>query len=81
LTNIGVVCAIETAGRQEEGIIVIGFDGAKEAYDLIEEGKMAATAVPDFEYIGQEAIDYVDAFLKDGTKPEPEVLVNVFMSD
>ncbi|MDF1508862.1 sugar ABC transporter substrate-binding protein [Robertmurraya sp. DFI.2.37] len=78
---VGVVRAIETAGRQDDGIIVIGFDGAQEAYDLIDEGKMAVTAVQDFKFIGAEAVNYVDAYLKDGTKPEPEVLVDVYMSD
>ncbi|GIN62261.1 D-ribose ABC transporter substrate-binding protein [Robertmurraya siralis] len=78
---VGVVRAIETAGRQDDGIIVIGFDGAQEAYDLIDEGIMAVTAVQDFEFIGAEAVNYVDAYLKDGTKPEPEVLVDVYMSD
>jgi ribose transport system substrate-binding protein len=78
---VGIVRAIETAGRQGDGIIVIGYDGAKEAYDLINEGKMAVTAVQDFEFIGSEAVNYVDQYLKDGTKPEPHVLVDVFMSD
>ncbi len=78
---VGVARAIETAGRQDDGIVVIGFDGAKEAYDLIDQGKMSVTAVQDFEFIGSEAVKYVDAFIKDGTKPEPEVLVDVYMSD
>lgn len=78
---VGIVRAIETAGRSDDGIVVIGFDGAKEAYDLIDEGKMSATAVQDFQFIGAEAVKYVDEFLKDGTKPEPEVLVDVYMSD
>lgn len=78
---VGIVRAIETAGRSDDGIVVIGFDGAKEAYDLIEEGKMSATAVQDFQFIGSEAVNYVEEFLKSGTKPEPEVLVDVYMSD
>ncbi|WFD09174.1 sugar ABC transporter substrate-binding protein [Tepidibacter hydrothermalis] len=78
---VGVARAIETAGRQDDGIIVIGFDGAKEAYDLIDQGKMAVTAVQDFKFIGSESVKYVDAYLKDGTKPEPRVLVDVYMSD
>ncbi|PLR80548.1 D-ribose ABC transporter substrate-binding protein [Bacillus canaveralius] len=78
---VGVVRAIETAGRQDDGIVVIGFDGAKEAYDLIEEGKMSVTAVQDFEFIGSESVKYVDDFLKDGKKPEEKVLVDVYMSD
>lgn len=78
---VGVVRAIETAGRSGDGIIVIGFDGAKEAYDLIEQGKMAVTVVQDFTFIGAEAVKYIDAFLKDGTKPEPHKLVDVYMSD
>jgi ribose transport system substrate-binding protein len=78
---VGVSRAIETAGRQDDGIVIIGFDGAKEAYDLIEQGKMSVTAVQDFEFIGSEAVKYVNDFLKDGTKPEEEVLVDVYMSD
>lgn len=78
---VGVVRAIETAGRSGDGIVVIGFDGAKEAYDLIEQGKMAVTVVQDFNFIGSEAVKYIDAFLKDGTKPEPHKLVEVYMSD
>jgi ribose transport system substrate-binding protein len=78
---VGVVQAIENAGRQDDGIIVLGFDGSKEAYDLIDQGKMAATAVQDFVFIGKEAVNYVDDFLKNGKKPEPKVLVDVYMSD
>lgn len=78
---VGVARAIETAGREDDGIIVIGFDGAKEAYDLIDQGKMAVTAVQDFNFIGSESVKYIDAYLKDGTKPEPRVLVDVYMSD
>ena len=78
---VGVARAIETAGRQDDGIIVIGFDGAKEAYDLIDKGEMAVTAVQDFEFIGSEAVNYVHNFLKDGKKPEEKVLVDVYMSD
>jgi len=78
---VGVARAIETAGRQDDGIIVIGFDGAKEAYDLIDKGEMEVTAVQDFEFIGSEAVNYVHDFLKDGKKPEEKVLVDVYMSD
>ena len=78
---VGIARAIETAGREDDGIIVIGFDGAQEAYDLIDEGKMSVTAVQDFEFIGKEAVNYVNNYIKDGTKPESEVLVDVFMSD
>lgn len=78
---VGVARAIETAGRDKDGIIIIGFDGAQEAYDLIKEGKMSVTAVQDFDFIGKEAVNFVDAYLKDGKKPESEVLVDVYMSD
>lgn len=78
---VGAARAIETAGRQDDGIVIIGFDGAKEAFDLIEAGEMDATAVQDFEFIGSEAVNYVHEFLENGTEPESEVLVDVFMSD
>ncbi|MEH7549813.1 sugar ABC transporter substrate-binding protein [Neobacillus vireti] len=77
----GIVRAIETAGRQNDGIVVIGFDGAKEAFDLIKEGKMSVTAVQDFKFIGSEAVNYVNDYLKDGKKPKKKVLVDVYMSD
>jgi ribose transport system substrate-binding protein len=78
---VGVVRAIETAGRQDDEIVVIGFDGSQEAFDLIDQGKMHATAVQDFKYQGTEAVNIVDAYLKDGTKPEPNILVDVYMYD
>lgn len=78
---VGVVRAIETAGRQGDGIIIIGFDGAKEAFDLIEQGKMHVTVVQDFVTIGKDAVTYADNFLKNGTKPQESVLVDVYMSD
>lgn len=78
---VGAVRAIETAGRLDDGIVVIGFDGSQEAFDLIDEGKMHSTAVQDFEYQGTEAVDIVDAYLKDGTEPDPEILVDVYMYD
>ncbi|MBU9711232.1 sugar ABC transporter substrate-binding protein [Evansella tamaricis] len=78
---VGIARAIETAGRQDEGIIIIGFDGAKEAYDLIEKGEMNVTAVQDFDFIGSEAVNFVDEYLKNGTEPEDFVLVDVYMSD
>lgn len=78
---VGVVRAIETAGRQGDGIIIIGFDGAKEAFDLIEQGKMHVTVVQDFVTIGKDAVTYADNFLKNGTNPQESVLVDVYMSD
>lgn len=78
---VGIVRAIENAGRLEDNIIVIGFDGAQEAYDLIDQGKMSVTAVQDFVYQGKTAVEYIDAFIKDGTTPESHLLVDVYMSD
>lgn len=78
---VGVVRAIETAGRLKDNITVIGFDGAKEAYDLIKENKMAVTAVQDFNYMGEQAVEFVDDYLKNGTIPEPHILIDVYMSD
>jgi ribose transport system substrate-binding protein len=78
---VGIVRAIENAGRLNDKITVIGFDGAKEAYDLIKQGKMAVSAVQDFVYQGKTAVEFIDKFLKDGTKPEPHLLVDVYMSD
>jgi ribose transport system substrate-binding protein len=78
---VGVERAIENAGRQNDGIIIMGFDGAKEAFDLIKQNKMAVTAVQDFKYIGTKAVDDVHNYLKDGKKPAKKQLVDVYMSD
>lgn len=78
---VGIVRAIETAGRLGDGILVIGFDGSKEAYDLIKQKKMAVTAVQDFVFMGTEAVNYIDNYLKTGTKPKSHVLIDVYMSD
>lgn len=78
---VGVARAIETAGRSKDGIVIIGFDGAKEAYDLIKQKKMSVTAVQDFVYIGNESVSYIDNYLKNKVKPKAEVLVDVYMSD
>ena len=78
---VGAIRTIETAGRLDDGIVVIGFDGSQEAFDLIEEGKMHSTAVQDFEYQGTEAFNIVDAYLEDGIESDPELLVDVYMYD
>jgi ribose transport system substrate-binding protein len=78
---VGVARAIETSGRAKDGIQVIGFDGSAEAYDLIKQGKMAVTAVQDFKFIGSQAVKDVVDYMKNGTKPKQQVLVDVYMSD
>lgn len=78
---VGVVRAIENAGRLKDNIVVIGFDGAKEAYNLIAENKMSVTAVQDFKFMGKKAVQIIDDYLKNKVKPEPHILVDVYMSD
>ncbi|MDD3413760.1 MAG: substrate-binding domain-containing protein [Lachnospiraceae bacterium] len=41
----GVVEAIAAAGRSEEGILVTGMDGNEEAFEYIDNGKMAFTVI------------------------------------
>ncbi len=62
---IGAERAMETAGKSvADGFLLIGFDGADGALDLIEQGKMSATVAQDPYGQGIKAVDTVMALLK-----------------
>jgi len=61
---IGAQRAMETAGKSvDDGFILIGFDGADGALDLIEQGKMSATVAQDPYGQGIRAVETVLALL------------------
>ncbi|MCU1431199.1 MAG: periplasmic binding protein/LacI transcriptional regulator [Actinotalea sp.] len=62
---IGAQRAMETAGKSvEDGFVLIGFDGAPGALDLIEQGKMSATVAQDPYGQGVRAVEAVLALLE-----------------
>ena len=64
---IGAQRAMETAGKSvADGFILIGFDGADGALDLIEQGLMSATVAQDPYGQGMKAVATVIALLEGG---------------
>ena len=64
---IGAQRALETAGKSAaDGFILIGFDGADGALDLIEQGLMSATVAQDPYGQGVKAVETVLALLEGG---------------
>jgi len=55
---MGALKAIEEAGRTED-ILVVGYDGQKEAYELIMEGKYGATALNSPEELARLVVESV----------------------
>lgn len=62
---IGAQRALETAGKSvDDGFVLIGFDGADGALDLIEQGTMSATVAQDPFGQGKRAVEVVLALLE-----------------
>jgi len=60
--GMGALKAIQESGRSDE-IIVVGFDGQKEAYELIKEGKFGATALNSPEELARLVVEAVVKYL------------------
>lgn len=69
---IGAIAAIESAGRLDD-IAVVGIDGAKDACELIKEGKLLGTAA---QYPSALATEVVNQIYKifDGEEPDEEII-------
>ena len=61
--GMGALKAIQEAGKSEE-ILVVGFDGQKEAYELIKEGAFAATALNSPEELAKLVVESVVNYLR-----------------
>lgn len=68
---LGAIAALKEAGRLD-GIVVGGFDGSPDAVESIKAGELAYTVLQPVAVFSKEAVAIVDAFLKNGTKPEVE---------
>lgn len=60
--GMGALKAINESGRADK-IIVVGFDGQKEAYELIKEGKFGATALNSPRELGKLVVEAVVKYL------------------
>jgi ribose transport system substrate-binding protein len=72
-TALGVVAAIEKAGKLEQ-IKIVGFDGQPEAKQAIKQGKIYATVLQYPDKIAAMTIDAVVKYLE-GDKVEPQILI------
>jgi len=66
---MGAVQAIKAAGRQNEGIIVAGFDGSEDASRAIQNKQIAVTYNTDPYGSGYAAAAFLVKYLNDGSKP------------
>ena len=66
---LGAIMAIKAAGRQNEGIIVAGFDGNEDASWAIKRGQMAVTYNTDPYGSGYCAAAFMVRNLNDGARP------------
>jgi ribose transport system substrate-binding protein len=73
---LGALQAIEAAGREDEGIIIVGIDANPQALDAITAGgNFEATIAQDFTGIGQTVADQVETVLNGGTLTRKTVYV------
>jgi len=66
---LGAIMAIKAAGRQNEGIIVAGFDGSEDASWAIKRGQMDVTYNTDPYGSGYCASAFIVRYLNEGLKP------------
>ncbi|MGI6169100.1 MAG: sugar ABC transporter substrate-binding protein [Christensenellales bacterium] len=66
---IGACKAIEAAGRQKEGIKVIGYDGSPDGMEYVNNGQMWGLVFQQFDVIGRGAVQTVSNLL-DGKEVE-----------
>jgi ribose transport system substrate-binding protein len=73
---LGALQAIEAAGRDKEGIVIVGIDANPQALDAIQKGgTFEASVAQDFTGIGSTVADQVEKYLKDGKLPQKTVYV------
>ena len=69
--------AIENAGRENEGIVIVGIDGNEQARSVIADGgNFEATVAQDFQGIGQTAARVVARLVAGETIKEPVTYVD-----
>jgi ribose transport system substrate-binding protein len=75
----GAVRAIESAGRQGDGILVYGIDGAPNAKKMINEGKMAGTGAQSPVGIGKRSAEIVLQALRGDTGIPKDIPIETFI--
>ncbi len=64
---LGALQAIQAAGRENEGIVIVGIDATPQARDAIAQGgNFEATIAQDFPGIATKVADLVETYLADG---------------
>ncbi|MFQ3566596.1 MAG: substrate-binding domain-containing protein [Aggregatilineales bacterium] len=73
---LGALQAIEAAGRQDEGIVIVGIDANPQALDAVASGgNFEATVAQDFVGIGSTTADLVELYLNGGEITQTTVYV------
>ena len=73
---LGALQAIEAAGREDEGIVIVGIDANPQALDAIAAGgNFAASVAQDFSGIGQTTADIVERYLAGESSDQSVVYV------
>ena len=67
---LGAVASLKSAGRDD--VVVVGIDGSNDEMDSIKAGDLKATAMLQAQELAVQGVNYLDAYLKDGSKPEKE---------
>ena len=70
--------AMQVADEQNLDIVIVGFDALPEALAAIRDGKLTATIEQSPGGQSRQAMKALVTFLRDGTKPEPLVLLTPF---
>lgn len=66
-TALGALQAIEAAGREDEGIVIVGIDATPQARDEIARGSnFEATVAQDFPGIAQKVAELIDTYFAGG---------------
>ena len=73
---LGAWQAIQAAGREDEGIVIVGIDATPQARDAIASGgNFEATIAQDFTGIGHQVADLVESYLNGETITQPAYYV------
>lgn len=67
---IGAIAALQAAGKKD--VIVAGFDGSPDAIDMINKGRMHATALEPVVTYTRMAVEQADRYLQKGSTGVPE---------
>lgn len=77
--DLMILGAIEAAQavRRDNQIVFVGFDAIDEAVDAFEEGELRATVAQQPLEMGRLAVELADAYLREGSAPQPETVVDL----